>query len=137
MATRRRHQTDLAIENCPVFIASRILGKKWAIIILQELMMPEASDGLRFNVIHKHLEWITPKVLSQRLKELVSEGIVHREMDSSTIPPKVTYRLTEKGWALKDILLLMQAWGKKYGGDKAALCHGEDFSYCKICRQYP
>ncbi len=136
MPSRISSRRSVDIEQCPVFIAARILGKKWAILILQEMMMPEAEDGLRFSEIQRHLDWITPKVLSKRLKELVSEGILNRHVDSSVIPPRVTYTLTDKGLALKEIIVLMQQWGKKHGGDAASACYGMDFTHCRICRRY-
>ena len=80
--SRTVQRSKEAVESCPVFIASRILGKRWTILILQSLMTPSAQDGLRFNEIHKSLDWISAKVLSGRLKELVNEGIVKREKQS-------------------------------------------------------
>jgi DNA-binding HxlR family transcriptional regulator len=122
------------VERCPVFIASQVLGKKWAILVLQELMTPEAQNGLRFNQIQGDLDWITPKVLTQRLRDLMAEDILQRTVDSSTIPPKVWYKLTEKGEGLRDTILSMQKWGRKFGGEITAACIRTNFEGCKACR---
>jgi DNA-binding HxlR family transcriptional regulator len=122
------------VERCPVFIASQVLGKKWAILILQELMTSEAYDGLRYSKIQKDLDWITPKVLSQRLTDLVEQEIVQREVDASVIPAKVVYRLTTKGEGLRRVIESMQEWGRRFGGQITAECIGEGLSNCHTCR---
>ncbi|TFG13877.1 transcriptional regulator [Candidatus Thorarchaeota archaeon] len=122
------------IETCPVFITSRILGKKWTILVLQTLMTPEANNGLRFSEIQNELSWISPKVLTQRLRELEDEGLLLREVDSSDMPVKVTYSLTDKGQALDSVLIEMQLWGREYGGKEAERCIEEGFEFCHSCQ---
>ncbi len=124
----------VAVESCPVFIASNILGKRWTILILQSLMRESARLGLRFNQLQKDLEWISPKVLTERLRELETEGILDRNVDASTIPPKVSYKLTIKGQDLRGVLTLMQQWGSKYGGEKTSICMGVGFEKCDGCK---
>jgi DNA-binding HxlR family transcriptional regulator len=124
-----------AVMSCPVFIASSILGKRWTILILQALMTPTAKNGLRFNQIHKTLDWISAKVLSGRLKELVVEGLVTREVNAEVTPPSVTYTLTAKGDDLRGVLTLMQEWGKKHGGSRAQECLGPGFEDCEGCKK--
>ena len=124
------------VEGCPVYITSGILGKKWTILILQTLMAPRARNGLRFNAIQKDLSWISAKMLSQRLSELEEEDILTREVDSSVIPPHVSYTLTSKGEGLRGVLTLMQEWGMKHGGDKTGRCLGQGFDNCDGCRQH-
>ncbi len=84
-------RTKESVEMCPVFAASKILGKRWSIIIIQVLLRPEAVIGMRFNELEKELSWISPKVLTQRLRELQENGILKREVDVSSMPPKVWY----------------------------------------------
>jgi DNA-binding HxlR family transcriptional regulator len=127
------HRSQEQVERCPVFIASRILGKKWAIVILQELLTPQAREGLRFSEIQRRVKWITPKVLTTRLREFEDEGIVHREVDASNIPPKVSYSLTEKGQGLRQTILSMQQWGRQYGENVIEDCLGESFENCHLC----
>ena len=122
------------VEVCPVYIASRILGKKWTILILQTLMRPRSAEEMRFSGIHRDLDWISPKVLTERLRELEHEGIVQRHVDATTIPPKVSYSLTQKGNDLRGVLEMMQRWGLKYGGSQTEVCLGPGFENCKGCQ---
>ena len=122
------------VENCPVFVASRILGKRWTILILQSLMRESARIGLRFNELQKDLDWISPKVLTERLRELETEGIFQRDIDASTIPPKVSYKLTTKGQDLRGVLTMMQQWGLKYTDQRGSICLGAGIEKCDDCR---
>ncbi|MHA2310511.1 MAG: winged helix-turn-helix transcriptional regulator [Candidatus Thorarchaeota archaeon] len=124
-----------AVMSCPVFLASNILGKRWTILVLQALMTSSAQAGLRFNEIHKTLDWISAKVLSGRLKELVFEGLVTREVNTEVTPPSVTYTLTNKGNDLRGVLTLMQEWGKKHGDIQADDCLGPGFENCEGCKK--
>ena len=120
-----------AVEMCPVFAASRILGKRWTILIVQVLLRPEASIGLRFNEIHKELSWVSPKILTQRLRELQEAEILTRTVDASNIPPAVWYTLTEKGKDLEVTLEAMQSWGQKHGGQVVEACERRGFANCR------
>ncbi len=126
-----------AVEVCPVYMASRILGKKWTILILQTLMRPRSEEEMRFSNIHSDLDWISPKVLTERLRELEQERILERQVDASSIPPKVTYSLTRKGNDLRGVLEMMQRWGMKYGGSETGACLGPGFENCKGCQERP
>ncbi|MFW9964433.1 MAG: winged helix-turn-helix transcriptional regulator [Candidatus Sifarchaeia archaeon] len=121
------------VELCPVFAASRILGKRWSILIIQVLLRPDSIIGLRFNELYKELSWISPKILTQRLRELQENGIISRDVDVSSIHPKVWYTLTEKGRDLGPTLESMQAWGMKHGGRVVAVCMGKGFEHCHEC----
>ncbi len=98
-------------------------------------MTQPANDGLRFNEIHKSLDWISAKVLSGRLKELTREGLVTRDVDTNVTPPSVTYTLTGKGNDLRGVLTLMQEWGHKHGGEAAGDCNGPGFENCDACKK--
>jgi DNA-binding HxlR family transcriptional regulator len=123
-----------SVELCPVFAASRILGKRWSILIIQVLLRPEASIGLRFNELQRELSWVSPKILTQRLRELQESGILTRTVDASNIPPAVWYTLTDKGRDMKPILVAMQSWGQKHGGHVVAACERRGFKYCHECQ---
>ncbi len=123
-----------SVEMCPVFAASRILGKRWSILIIQVLLTPQAAIGLRFSELQRELSWISPKVLTQRLRELQESGIISRDVDVSSVPPKVWYMLTEKGRDLGPSLEAMQAWGMKHGGKVVAVCTGKGFENCHECQ---
>ncbi len=123
-----------AVEDCPVFETSQILGKKWAILVLQTLMTPEADDGLRFNEIQKELSWVSPKVLTQRLREFEDEAILLRNVDASEVPLKVSYSLTAKGRDLLPVIEAMQKWGLKHGKTETSRCLGNGLRSCYGCR---
>lgn len=123
-----------SVEMCPVFAAARVLGKRWSILIIQVLLRPEASIGLRFNELQKELSWVSPKILTQRLRELQEAEILTREVDATNIPPAVWYTLTEKGRDLQDSLEAMQAWGQKHGGHVVAICERQGFENCRECQ---
>ncbi|TET08803.1 MAG: transcriptional regulator [Candidatus Thorarchaeota archaeon] len=127
-------RTKEAVEMCPVFAASRVLGKRWSILVIQVLLRPEASIGLRFNELQRELSWVSPKILTQRLRELQESEILTRTVDASNIPPAVWYTLTEKGRDMKPILEAMQSWGKKHGGHVVAVCEGKGFKNCHVCQ---
>ena len=127
-------RTKESVEMCPVFSASRVLGKRWSILIIQVLLRPEASIGLRFNEIQKELSWVSPKILTQRLRELQEAEILTREVDATNIPPAVWYTLTEKGRDLQATLEAMQSWGQKHGGHVVAACERRGFENCRECR---
>ena len=127
-------RTKESAENCPIFIVTRILGKRWAILVLQELLASKNPQGAQFGEIHRTLSWISPKVLTQRLRELEKEGIVKRRIDTAVMPARVHYSLTEKGLDFAPILDKMQEWGIHYGGEKTVGCLGNGAMNCSECR---
>lgn len=98
-------QTD----RCPVEATLELIGGKYKALILWHL-----SEGkLRFNELHKLITGATPKMLTQQLRELESQMLIHREV-FPVIPPKVEYSLTELGRSLMPILAAMRDWGADY-----------------------
>lgn len=129
MNTRSKEE----VENCPVFLASQILGKKWMILLLQILMTPEASDGLRYSEITRKMNWVSAKVLTERLRELEHYGLVNRVVDESETPAHVSYTLTSKGEGLREAMTELQKWGIRYDEQSAKACMGDGFSKCLGC----
>ena len=126
-------RTKESAENCPIFLVTRILGKRWAILVLQELIASKNPNGAQFGELHRAISWISPKVLTQRLREFQKEGIVSREVDTSIMPARVHYSLTKKGLDFAPILDHMQEWGIKHGGEKTMGCLGDSISNCSEC----
>ncbi|MBD3405159.1 MAG: transcriptional regulator [Candidatus Lokiarchaeota archaeon] len=124
------------VENCPVFLASQILGKKWMILVIQVLMTPEASRGLRYSEISHQMEWIGAKVLTERLRELEEYDLVLREVDDTKTPAHVSYTLTKKGEGLRKAMEELQSWGMKYDESSTSACAGEGFSRCLGCTNH-
>ena len=96
-------------KNCPVAATLDLIGGKYKALILWHL-----SDGnLRFSQLHKLIDSATPKMLTQQLRELEAQELIHREV-FPVIPPKVEYSLTELGRSLMPILVAMRDWGSGY-----------------------
>ncbi len=106
--------------TCPLYTAAKILGKRWTLNLLQDLFAGGGSR--RFNEIRKSLDWIAPKVLSQRLKELTNFEIIDRNVNTESSPVRVTYSLTEKGWGLESVLACLKEWGMKFVNQEIAHC---------------
>ncbi len=87
-----------------------VLGKKWTLFIIAVL---GNSDRMRFNEIHAHLKFISSRTLADRLKELVTLGLVHREAFDQ-IPPKVEYRLTMEGQSMRRVLIPLLSWAIEF-----------------------
>lgn len=96
-------------ENCPVEATLDLIGGKYKALILWHL-----SDGtLRFSELRSRIKRATPKMLTQQLRELEAQDLIHREV-YPVIPPKVEYSLTETGRSLMPILVAMRDWGAEY-----------------------
>lgn len=94
---------------CPAEKIMNILSKKWTMIIISNI---GNTKKLRFNELMKKLNSISPKTLSERLKELEREGLLKREVFAE-IPMRVEYSLTEKGFELRNAILPLIEWNKK------------------------
>ena len=99
--------------RCNVTVTMKIIGGKWKPIIIWVLR----DDVRRFGELKKFIPGITQKMLTQQLRELESDGIVHREV-YPVVPPKVEYSLTEDGHTLPPILQTMADWGNTYMKEK-------------------
>ncbi len=130
MSTRPKE----VVETCPVYAASRVLGKRWSILIIQILLRPQASIGMRFSELQRELSWVSPKILTQRLREFQENELLNRTVDSSNIPTAVWYTLTEKGRDLQTTLVAMQAWGQKHEGTIISRCENKGFKNCHVCQ---
>lgn len=98
---------------CPVETTLMMIGDKWKVLIIRELL----SGTKRFNEIHRSIDGISQKVLTQKLREMESDNLLERRVYAE-VPPKVEYSLTELGMTLRPILDSMERWGTEY---KAAM----------------
>jgi DNA-binding HxlR family transcriptional regulator len=94
--------------TCPVERTLDILGGRWKVLILRELFV----EVKRFNQLHRALHGITQKMLTQQLREMEADGLIHREVYPQ-VPPKVEYSLTPLGDSLKPVLDAMHDWGER------------------------
>ena len=118
------------MDNCPVEATLDLIGGKYKALILWHL-----SDGtLRFSELRSRITKATPKMLTQQLRELESQALIHREV-YPVIPPKVEYSLTETGKSLLPILVAMRDWGADYlrGKNQEPCCFMMDSDPCSCC----
>jgi DNA-binding HxlR family transcriptional regulator len=94
---------------CPVKLTADIIGGKWKALILFYL----EGGTRRFGELQRLIPGLTKKMLTQHLRELERDEIIHRKVYAE-VPPKVEYSLTRHGASLKPILKLMSAWGNKH-----------------------
>lgn len=97
-------------EKCPILFAMSIIGAKWKIPILWHLAHYEI---LHYNELKRHLNGITNTVLTRCLRELEQDNIVARKSDGS-VPPSVTYELTDLGKELIPALNGLYNWGESH-----------------------
>ena len=97
------------IDNCPVEATLDLIGGKYKALILWHL----SDSVLRFSELRSRIPKATPKMLTQQLRELETQELIHREV-YPVIPPKVEYSLTETGRSLMPILVAMRDWGAAY-----------------------
>ena len=103
--------------DCPVLATAEIVSGKWTLLLLRDL----AAGQRRFSELERSMSGISPRTLSQRLRVLEDQGIVSRA-SFPEMPPRVEYRLTEKGEALTPILEEMRRYGERWlaaGADPA------------------
>ena len=101
-------------EHCPVEATLELIGGKYKALILWHL----AEGKLRFSQLRDQIKGVTPKMLTQQLRELESKFLVHREV-FPVVPPKVEYSLTDLGKSLMPLLVAMRDWGSGYLRSKA------------------
>lgn len=85
------------------------VANKWALLIINVL----GERTLRFTELRTEVEGVSHKMLTQTLRGLERDGVVHRTVHA-TVPPRVDYRLTEAGGALRDAVSGMCAWTRRY-----------------------
>ncbi|MGN0286970.1 MAG: winged helix-turn-helix transcriptional regulator [Atopobiaceae bacterium] len=108
--TQQRNADGLPVFHCPVEATMSKIGGKYKAIILYHL----TQDGvLRFSQLQRLIPQATAKMLSQQLRELEADGLVHREV-YPVVPPKTEYSLTDYGKTLGPIMRAMCDWGNKH-----------------------
>ena len=95
--------------NCPVSATLNLVGGKYKALILWHL----AEKKLRFSQLNKLIPGATAKMLTQQLREMEAQNLVHREV-YPVVPPKVEYSLTDLGVSLMPVLVAMRNWGADY-----------------------
>ena len=94
---------------CPVATTLMLIGDKWKVLILRDLM-PRTK---RFGELKKSIGSVSQKVLTAQLRDMEAKGLVNRHVYAE-VPPRVEYSLTDLGKSLKPILDAMRTWGESY-----------------------
>lgn len=97
------------LPDCPVATAVQLIGNKWKLLILRNLL----ARPWRFNEMRKSILGISQKVLTDNLRAMESDGIITRTAYPGTVP-HVEYALSELGETMRPIIDTLQAWGTGY-----------------------
>lgn len=101
--------TKKDLPACPVEITMGLIGEKWKVLIIRDLL----TGTKRFGELRKSVTGITQKVLTNNLRQMEASGLIKRKVYAE-VPPRVEYSLTETGLSLKPILDSMVTWGNAY-----------------------
>ena len=101
--------TKEELPACPVATTVQLIGNKWKLLILRNLL----SRPWRFNEMLRSIPGISQKVLTDNLRALEADGIITRTVYPE-VPPRVEYALSELGNSLRPIMDAMKAWGESY-----------------------
>lgn len=104
-----RKQRHTAYTDCPVEAALDIIGGKWKSIILFRVM----EQTRRFNELRRLMPKITQRMLTNQLRELERDGLVHREVYPE-VPPRVEYSITAFGASLEPVLQALKDWAETH-----------------------
>lgn len=102
-------KTKDELPECPVATTVQLIGNKWKLLIIRNLRM----RAWRFNELHRDLEGISRKVLTESLRSMESDGLITRTVYPE-VPPRVEYALSELGETMRPILDAMESWGTSY-----------------------
>lgn len=102
--------TKEELPECPVATTVQLIGNKWKLLILRNLIY---NNSQRFTDFIKSIPAISKKVLTDNLRALEEDGLVSREVFAE-VPPRVEYSLTALGKTLKPVLDAMMDWGTDY-----------------------
>jgi DNA-binding HxlR family transcriptional regulator len=101
--------TKEELPACPVATTVNLIGNKWKILILRDLL----SGTKRFGELRRSVTGISQKVLTDNLRALEEDGIITRKIFAE-VPPRVEYSLTELGDSLRPVINVLAEWGTAY-----------------------
>ena len=99
----------MKLPACPVETTLMLIGDKWKVLILRDLM----HGTMRFGELKKSIGTVSQNVLTTQLRDMEEKGLLNRKVYAE-VPPRVEYTLTETGYSLKPVLDAMWAWGADY-----------------------
>ncbi len=101
--------TKKELPPCPVATTVGLIGSKWKLLILRDLL----TGTKRFGELRKSVNGISQKVLTDTLRAMEEDDLLTRTVYAE-VPPRVEYALTETGNSLRPVLDIMGEWGKEY-----------------------
>ena len=107
--TRTRSQRPNPVTGCPLTAAFAAIGGKWKLIIIYWL----AESPQHFAALRKLIPGISQKVLTEQLRELIADRIVHRE-PKGKVPSPVEYSLTDYGRSVLPLVENVRTWGREH-----------------------
>jgi DNA-binding HxlR family transcriptional regulator len=117
------------IDECAIHQAVELIAKRWTLLIILEIH--KGNNGKkRFSELKKSLKSITPKMLSERLRELEQDGLIKHSIDASEIPIKSIYSLTEKSKDLINVLNSIKKWSVRWNPPHKSC----EINTCKHCK---
>ena len=105
--------------GCPIEALMEAVGGKWKPVILYHLL----GGTRRFGELKRLVPGVSQRMLTQHLRELEADGIVHREVYKE-VPPKVEYSLTAFGRSLNEALMPLGEWGERHMSTIEAIPRG-------------
>ena len=94
---------------CPVETTLMLIGDKWKVLILRDLM----AGTRRFGQLQRSVGRVSQKVLTAQLRDMERMGLITRKVYAE-VPPRVEYTLTDTGYSLRPVLDALRAWGEDY-----------------------
>ena len=99
----------MELPACPVETTLMVIGDKWKVLILRDLL----KGTMRFGELKRSIGHVSQKVLTAQLRDMEEKGLVSRKVYAE-VPPRVEYTLTDTGYSLQPVLDAMVAWGENY-----------------------
>ncbi len=103
---------DVYDANCPTRQVLNRIADKWAVLVLGLLV----KEPVRFNQLRRSIDGLSQKMLSQTLKNLERDGLVHREA-KATVPVTVEYSITPLGQTLAETVEATKVWAESHIAD--------------------
>ena len=104
-----QQKTAKELPTCPVETTLTLIGDKWKVLILRDLL----PGTKRFGELKKSIGNVSQKVLTVQLRDMEQNGLINRKVYAE-VPPRVEYSLTELGMSLKSVLDALWNWGEEY-----------------------
>lgn len=111
MASNSKNSSNTIREfpPCPVETTLCLIGDKWKVLILRELL----ARTMRFGELQRAVGHVSQKVLTAQLRQMEADGLVHREVFAE-VPPRVEYSLTSLGQSLAPVIDALREWGEAF-----------------------